>query len=508
MLPLAFTEPSCCPRSEAGVRFVDAGAPPLDGSMLPVRVPALTGLARGKLRDVIDDAIERELEALGAPPPGSNGHADLDTTLSDQLYRARRAGVIGIAVHVPPLHRVATLAGALDAEDSAVLRFFFSAARERPILVLLDESNRALGAYGPPTRLDQLTGEAPIANDGEHGSDAPAPLGPSAAAELRTDTPEPTADTNEPTASPAEPTDDVLERADETPPPPPVTLRPAPVAPCESEWRRWTGELDAARGPKPLATIERLFVTRYVPLADAILRGHADRAAQAVHDAWSASFAKSYTEAFGALRVTGKRPRMVLDAPQLAARIARLHGARSQQLLIIDGMRFDVGLRVHDRLREGLGTHATCTERLLLWAALPTTTPAQLDLIAHGPEGLSDRGPPSEREDLALGTRNAQPPRRIRLGGRELMKLDVVEARVRESGPGVPERLDAIADEAARSILPYIRSLAPRTLVFMFGDHGFRMVPAGDRSGPGTCGGATPDEVLVPALAWLVGDVH
>jgi hypothetical protein len=171
-------------------------------------------------------------------------------------------------------------------------------------------------------------------------------------------------------------------------------------------------------------------------------------------------------------------------------------------------MRFDLGLRVHERLRAGLGTRATCTERMLLWAALPTTTPAQLDLIAHGPDGLAQRGPPSEREDPALGTRNAQLPRRIRVGGRDVMKLDIVEARLRESGPSVPERLDAVADEAAGAILGFVRSLAPRTLVFVFGDHGFRMAGADGRSGPGTYGGATPDEVLVPAFAWLVGDVH
>src|SRR5262249_45960704 len=122
-----------------------------------------------------------------------------------------------------------------------------------------------------------------------------------------------------------------------------------------SECRVWATELDAARGPKPLAVIERLFVSRYVPLAEAVARGETDAAARAVLASWSISFAKSYTEAFGALRVTGKRPLMVLDAPQMANRIGRLHGAKSTQLVLVDAMRFDLGLRVHERLRPALG---------------------------------------------------------------------------------------------------------------------------------------------------------
>ncbi|MFX5389412.1 hypothetical protein ABTD11_19550, partial [Acinetobacter baumannii] len=75
---------------------------------------------------------------------------------------------------------------------------------------------------------------------------------------------------------------------------------------------------------------------------------------------------------------------MVFDLPQAASRIARLHGARSVELLLVDAMRFDLGLRVHERLRTLLEGRAACAERLLLWSALPSTTPTQLDLIGHG----------------------------------------------------------------------------------------------------------------------------
>src|SRR5262249_12194381 len=209
----------------------------------------------------------------------------------------------------------------------------------------------------------------------------------------------------------------------------------------------WSNELEAARGPKPLAVIERLFVSRYVPLGEAIARGEVDAHAKQVHASFGAAFAKSYLESFGALRVTGKRPMMVLDAPQLATRLGRLHGAKSTQLVLVDAMRFDLGLRVHDRLRAALGANAACTERLLLWSALPTTTPAQPDLLARGPEGLTLTHEPTDREDTVSRGRTAAVLRRVRIGSRDLYKLDLAQARLREDGPSAPARLDRIADE-------------------------------------------------------------
>ena len=107
------------------------------------------------------------------------------------------------------------------------------------------------------------------------------------------------------------------------------------------DWRGFRNELEVARGPKPLTIIERLFMSRYVPLTHALVRGEADDAAKRTADHWAETFARSYTEGFGALKITGKRPRMVLDAPQLCSQIARLHGAKSTLLVMVDAMRFD-----------------------------------------------------------------------------------------------------------------------------------------------------------------------
>jgi hypothetical protein len=173
-------------------------------------------------------------------------------------------------------------------------------------------------------------------------------------------------------------------------------------------------------------------------------------------------------------------------------------------------MRFDLGERVAAHLKEILVDRAILVERSLLWAALPPTTTAQISLLARGPDGLRETMPPSEAEPAIARGRAVATLRRERVGSRELMKLDLVEARLRAAGPPFAERIEAIAEEVADVIARFMASLPPRTLLLVFGDHGFRMAPMGDGSatGPASQGGGSPEEVLVPAQAWLVGGVH
>ena len=150
------------------VRFVAAGeraqAHGSLGLLLTVCVPpppwsagpAAAAASKGKLREAIEAAIENALELNDAPPPGVGDLGDLDQCLSDQLYRARSVGAGGLVIYLPDLTMAGNLAGALDAEDSAVLRWWMAATAERPVMLLLDEANRRIGAYGPPTRLEHL----------------------------------------------------------------------------------------------------------------------------------------------------------------------------------------------------------------------------------------------------------------------------------------------------------------------------------------------------------------
>ena len=278
----------------------------------------------------------------------------------------------------------------------------------------------------------------------------------------------------------------------------------------KAEWRTLAAELDAAQGPKPVRTIERLFATRYMPLLGATLRGDSEGGVRRVVDEWRHGFEHSYSDGFAALRASGKRPAMVLDAPEIASRIGRLNGARSIKLALIDAMRFDVAERMNAHLETRLAGQALCVDRCLLWAALPTTTPVQAALIARGPAGLKDAPPSNQGEPDVMRARAVSTLRRERLGPREVMKLDLVEARMAQAGGAYDDRIEAIGEELAAILARFAETLPQRTLLYVFGDHGFRLAPSHDGRGTAaaTQGGASPEEVLVPAYAWLVGGVH
>lgn len=308
--------------------------------------------------------------------------------------------------------------------------------------------------------------------------------------------------------------------SDTLPPPPPLpsdfvshSTPPANPSSLErvltsSEWRAFAMDLDAAKGPKPAGVIDRLFATRYMPLLGALARGQADGAVQKIVDGFRTSFEHSYTEGFAAIRATGKRPVMVLDAAEVAARIARLNNARAVRLLLVDSMRFDLGERVMSRLKPMVQGRAVCVDRTLLWSALPSTTQTQTMLLTKGPEGLREPMNEMAPEQEVIRGRSLATVRRERLGNKEVFKIDVVEARLRGVGPAFDERMGAIADETSQVVAKFIEGSPARTLVFIFGDHGFRLASDARGTSSSTQGGASPEEVLVPGYAWLVGGVH
>jgi hypothetical protein len=167
-------------------------------------------------------------------------------------------------------------------------------------------------------------------------------------------------------------------------------------------------------------------------------------------------------------------------------------------------MRFDVGAQIKDALRRALGARASLTDELILWSALPTTTARQLETLHRGADALRSSQPESERDVDPLRGRSSEVIRRVKIGSRDLYKLDVVEAKVRDAGPQAFAALPQIAEGAAEVVARYAQTLKPRTLLFVFGDHGFTF----DRGGVARQGGSSPEEVLVPAFAMLVGDVH
>jgi hypothetical protein len=282
-----------------------------------------------------------------------------------------------------------------------------------------------------------------------------------------------------------------------------------PVSGPSDYWRSWAIALGAARGPQPLASFEKLFVESYMPLANAIAGGLEDPRALRAHEEFKAGFERTYTDAFVTFGATGRRPRLVMDAYDVAVKQARLHNARNTHVLVVDAMRHDLGSLVRDELTTRAAGTASLTNESLCWSALPTTTYRQLETLARGMDAL--RAPAVEEPAESLRGRRAEAVRRLRVGSRELYKLDIVpsmlDAFPDPSSPGAAQVVAALPDIAASvadALLKHIETLPPRTLLLVLGDHGFTI----DRRGRITHGGASPEEVLVPCLAYLVGDLH
>jgi|CZKU01.1.fsa_nt_gi hypothetical protein len=505
-------------------RDAEAGSLRMAG-LIVVEVEGIGPSARGRLADVLDDALEQELAARGATGPGLTSASDRDAALSDQLFRARRLGAPGLAIVLGPLRAAANAVGALEPEDSATLRFLASATAERPVVLILDERDARTGGYAEPVPLAELLGNG--VRQASLNADVPARDSSPTFSPTFSPTPEP-AFVLPPTASYATEHAQAFEKAIEptTEPEtaharapafePAIEPEPAPerrpvyantagasVVDREDPWRAWTLQLVAARGAQPLAALERLFTDSYMPLANALGAGLDDARARGAADEFRAAFSRSYSEAFPTFSATAKRPRMVLDVHESAGRIARLHGARSTRMLLVDAMRWDVARLVQARLVARLGERAVLTDEVLLWSALPTTTMRQLETIARGVDALRSPGEIDADAEPPRG-RTAEYVRRLRVGPREVHKLDVIEARLQGARGNVWRALPEIAEATAEAIARHAETLAPNTLLFVFGDHGFTI----DKTGTARQGGPSPEEVLVGAFAFLVGDVH
>jgi hypothetical protein len=264
------------------------------------------------------------------------------------------------------------------------------------------------------------------------------------------------------------------------------------------DWRTYVSALEALRGPQPMSTLERLFTTAYMPLGAMIESGLREPRAQKALHTFGSNFANVYRDASAMMGHRQKLPRMVMDAADLAAKEAKEVGARHVVLLWCDALRFDIGMHLRNELEARASDIATLVGETLLWAALPSTTPRQAETFVRGREALQAPNEP-ESETAVLRERTADIVRKVRMGSRELYKLDLIESRLRN------DHLDmsTIASEVAISIEKFARAerakRSQRTLLFVFGDHGFAFDRNAFREG-----GAQPEQVLVPALSWVL----
>ena len=465
----------------------------LGAGAVMVVVPPPVAALRGRLAERLDDLIERELGARGAPSPflseWSTMPDDVEERLADQLFRARTVGASGIAIALGTLAAIAQ--PTLTPEDSALVRVLERATRNVPLVVMLDDGDAGVRGYAEAVTLTRL-----LASEGVSVSATEDEV-----VETAVDAP-------------------VAPVIDAPPPATPVIVAPerarrratagVPVSGPSDYWRSWAIALSAARGPQPLGAFERLFIESYMPLANAIASGVDDPRALRAHDEFRDGFDQSYSDAFATFGASSRRPRLVMDAFDVASKQARMHNARTSQVLVVDAMRYDLGCLVRDRLAERGAGLASLINESLLWSALPSTTFRQLETLARGMEAL--RAPAPEEASESLRGRSAETVRRLRVGSRELHKLDVVPSMLGAlSDPGmavspthVVEALEGIASSIADALVRHLATLAPRTLLLVLGDHGFCV----DKRGHVSDGGASPEEVLVPCFAYLTADLH
>ena len=505
------------------MRFVDAHArASLRGTLNSFLPPLRSGQGRGVLvvdidtaalsRGGLGDAIEQAIEGVLATPPGlSSGHASLDRTaadrtLADQLYRARNQGTPSLALFVGRLAPLLTPMRVLDAVDAALLRFYALATKTRPVLLVLDASDEDVGAYGDPVPLRALFAAAEA---------QPAPVVIAAAT-----TPVPPAVTPAPVPVAAAPSMQhkfiPLPRGTEPGPQPRPAHGPTATPPRRAEsqdpetnYGDRLRDLAMLRGAQPLAGLESAFVASYVPLSFAIATGRVSRSDSRPYFDFRDGFERAYREAYPTLAQRTRRPKMVFDAPALAQTKARSQGARAAQLLVVDAMRFDMGVRLARRLAETT-KRASLVGRDVLWALLPTTTERQMVGLVRGASALTSPVTIDASTESLRG-KSAEVVRRIRFGARDIHRLDCIaadvadmEANPRENAEVVYEELKGSVERAVTIIAAYISTLPSRTLLYVLGDHGFNVT----HDGTVHQGGGSPEEVLVPALAYLVSDLH
>jgi hypothetical protein len=508
---------------------------------LVVRVPSPTRAERGRLAAYLDDAIEGKLLALGASGP----YPGVDDTLGDQLFRARAIGASGIVLSLDPLRAIRS--PALTPEDSTTLATLAYATRSRSFVFLLDDDDADAPAYGRPVPLLALLDPRLVATVPAPRPSVPAapPAIPAQAEEIKA--------IAEVLASPSPPTaattDDTLAAAVEHDEAPPTVSEPAPVLEAKDQ-EELRDEPEAAhaieaddepavelptyepvdrdvtlgharaladlRGPQPLSVLKTCFLSHYLPLGEILFEARAhgvevEPRVAAVHSGFRRNFERAYSDAFPTFALTGKRPKMVLDAFEEATRLARASGARSTSLLLVPGLRVDLGRRAHDALLKMLPEDAE-VESGLLFAALPTTSARQEDTLARGAAALGSPRPDESLPDAEWHARGAL--RRVRMGARDLFSLDTIaafRAAPLARGPRLAFEVATLVDTLAGSIARHAHGLVSgksplgprtpeRTLLYVFGDHGFVL----HEDGRTQDGGATPEEVIVPYFAYVL----
>jgi hypothetical protein len=475
------------------------------------------------LEAFIISSIEAALERLDAAQAGWRKDDTLEAKLSDQLYRIRLLGAGGLALRFSELSGVADADGQLGPADSETLRQLFVLAEREALQLYLPEPSAGLRVLGAPQRLsDWLTAGSragrvasidyePLGADAADAAagqqaDTASVLEPMLEAFVSGPTNTTSADTGKTPPGELPPLEPELPQ--ETPVTFAETIQDGPAAPDEQAILRcasWAQQLQNMCGTKTHGSVERAFLTAYLPLSREVAAGRAPEEARSALDKWAEGFAQSYASAFKALGSHAKRPKMVKDVVELGFQWLGQHRARQCQLLLVTGMRFDLGQRLNEHIERRLLGRAVCADQTLLWAALPSNSEAQ-QIVDPG-QGRATRQPKSDTPPAAHGAAPAAAGiHSLRIGNRELFRLDEIPSHLGEPGEPEAERLERLATTIADNIVPWLQEQPPETLVVLFGDHGFHWQATQRGTSPAQRGGALPEQVLVPASAWVLGN--
>ena len=121
------------------------------------------GTQRGGLAEHIEEAIEGALRVENAGAAGIAFDRDADARLSDQLFRARRAGFERIKIQLTALRALCAPVGGLDAADAQAVAFYVRATDDRPLELVLDDADKALPAFVVAKTLNEVICPTPAA---------------------------------------------------------------------------------------------------------------------------------------------------------------------------------------------------------------------------------------------------------------------------------------------------------------------------------------------------------
>ncbi len=207
-----------------------------------------------------------------------------------------------------------------------------------------------------------------------------------------------------------------------------------------------------------------------------------ERRMRAVHQ----QFQRYYRQALPLWEAqAGSRPAMIQDVPGMLSSKRGVPVYAKVRYILMDGVRWDLWEHIKASFFEPRSNHFRIAREGLLWSGRPTTTGSQMQRL---------------KEAFCLAGRESE--------GAEVWKMTGIDEKIHaEKGP-LTHLFANILSYLEIEWLHRLVDFPPRTLLFLFSDHGFVENPAFEAADKLALpryihGGDTPFEVIVP-WAWVL----